>query len=123
MKQHLKNPLYRNSIFLITGQAVATGLGFFFWMMVARYYTEYEVGIGVAIISAVCFLGLLSTFGLKVAIVRFLPKSEKPVELINSCLTLCGVIALVISNCARGLGLALDKSKHCLENVALSSIY
>jgi hypothetical protein len=88
LRQHLKDPLYRNSIFLITNTAVTTGLGFFFWMVVARFYTVYEVGVGSAIISAVYFLALLSTLGLDVAIIRFLPKSQKPVELINSCLTL-----------------------------------
>ena len=96
LRQHLKDPLYRNSIFLITNTAVTTGLGFFFWMVVARFYTVYEVGVGSAIISAVYFLALLSTLGLDVAIIRFLPKSQKPVELINSCLTLNGIIALVI---------------------------
>ena len=65
-------------------------------MVVARFYTVYEVGVGSAIISAVYFLALLSTLGLDVAIIRFLPKSQKPVELINACLTLNGIIALVI---------------------------
>jgi O-antigen/teichoic acid export membrane protein len=65
-------------------------------MVVARFYTPYEVGVASAIISAVYFLALLSTLGLDVAIIRFLPKSQKPVELINSCLTLNGLIALVV---------------------------
>ncbi len=65
-------------------------------MVAARFYTPYEVGVASAIISAVYFLSLLSTLGLDVAIIRFLPKSQKPVELINSCLTLNGLIALVV---------------------------
>lgn len=65
-------------------------------MVVARFYTPYEVGVASAIISAVYFLSLLSTLGLDVAIIRFLPRAQKPVELINSCLTLNGLIALVV---------------------------
>jgi len=97
LRQHLKDPLYRNSIFLITNTAVTTGLGFFFWMIVARYYREYEVGVGAAIISSVTFLALLSTLGLDAVIVRFLSKAERPAELINSCLIITGIAALVIS--------------------------
>jgi O-antigen/teichoic acid export membrane protein len=96
LRHYLKAPLYRNSLYLIANAVFTTGLGFFFWMVVARFYTPYEVGVASAIISAVYFLSLLSTLGLDVAIIRFLPKSQKPVELINSCLTLNGLIALVV---------------------------
>ncbi len=96
LKHYLKAPLYRNSLYLIANTVVTTGLGFFFWMVVARFYTPYEVGVASAIISAVYFLSLLSTLGLDAAIIRFLPKTEKPVELINACLTLTGIVALVI---------------------------
>lgn len=65
-------------------------------MVVARFYTPYEVGVASAIISAVYFLSLVSMLGLDVAIIRFLPRAQKPVELINSCLTLNGLIALVV---------------------------
>jgi O-antigen/teichoic acid export membrane protein len=96
LKHYLKAPLYRNSLYLIANAVFTTGLGFFFWMVVARFYTPYEVGVASAIISAVYFLSLLSTLGLDVAIIRFLPRAQKPVELINSCLTLNGLIALVV---------------------------
>jgi O-antigen/teichoic acid export membrane protein len=96
LRHYLKAPLYRNSLYLIANAVFTTGLGFFFWMVAARFYTPYEVGVASAIISAVYFLSLLSTLGLDVAIIRFLPKSQKPVELINSCLTLNGLIALVV---------------------------
>jgi len=76
---------------------VTSGLGFFFWMVVARLYTEAEVGWGAAIISAICLLGLLSRLGLGSALIRFLPKAEKPVDMINSCFTLSGVVALALA--------------------------
>jgi O-antigen/teichoic acid export membrane protein len=106
LRRYLKAPLYRNSLFLIANTVFTTGLGFFFWMVVARFYTEYEVGVGSAIISAVYFLALLSTLGLDVTIIRFLPKAKNPVELINSCLTLSGILALVVGGIfLAGLGL------------------
>jgi len=76
---------------------VAAGLGFFFWMVVAKFYTEAEVGLGAAIISAASVLGLLSTLGLGIALIRFLPKAEKPVDMINTCFTLGGIVAVALA--------------------------
>lgn len=97
MIQQIKSPLYRNSIFLMANAAMMTSLGFFFWIVVARFYTEAEVGAGAAAISAISLLGLIGRLGLDFALVRFLPKAEKPVEMINSCLTLGGIAALAVA--------------------------
>jgi O-antigen/teichoic acid export membrane protein len=106
LRHYLSAPLYRNSLFLIANTVVPTGLGFFFWMVVARFYTPYEVGVGSAIISAIYFLASLGTLGLDVAIIRFLPKAQKPMELINLCLTLTSIVALVTGGIfLAGLGL------------------
>ena len=97
LRHQIKDPLYRNSLLLMASTAMTSGLGFFFWMVVARYYTEYEVGIAAAIISAVSVLALISSLGLNVALIRFLAKAEKPVEMINSFFTINVLIALVVS--------------------------
>ncbi len=95
--KHIKSPLYRNAFFLMANTAVTGGLGFFFWMIVARLYTEEEVGWGAAIISAMSFLALLGGVGLGFALIRLLPKAEKPIEMINSCFTLSGIITLALA--------------------------
>lgn len=95
--EHIRSPLYRNSFFLMANTVVTSGLGFFFWMVVARFYTEAEVGWGSAIISAMSLLVLLSIPGFNAALIRFLPKAEKPQVMINSCLTLSGIIALALA--------------------------
>lgn len=46
----LRTRLYRNPIFLMVNRVVASGPGFFFWMVVARYYTPYEAGLAAAVI-------------------------------------------------------------------------
>jgi O-antigen/teichoic acid export membrane protein len=97
IKQRISSPLYRNSLFLMANVVVTSALGFFFWMVVARFYTEAEVGLGAAIISSMTLLAALGRLGLGTAIVRFLPKSERPVDMINSCLTLSGIVALVVA--------------------------
>lgn len=96
--QHRNDRLYRNSVILIANLVIMTGLGFPFWIVVARFYTEYEVGVGAAIISTVSFFAVLCGMGLDMSIIRFMEKSENPVELINSCLTLVAIVALVVSS-------------------------
>ena len=97
IKRQIRDPLYRNSLFLMANTIVMAGLGFIFWMVVARFYTEAEVGLSAAIISAMSLLALLSRLGLGVTLIRFLPRAEKPIDMINSCFTLSGIVALVVA--------------------------
>jgi len=97
IKHKIKDSLYRNSIFLMLNTVVTAGLGFFFWMVVARFYTEAEVGLGAAIISTISLLTLLSKPGTDVALIYFLPKTEKSVDMINTCFTLSGIISLIVA--------------------------
>lgn len=94
----LRMPLYRNAITLMLNIALMSGLGFLFWIIVARYYTPYEVGLAAAIIPLMALIGMLSRFGLDMGLVRFLPSSdENSGAMINSCFTISGVAALLIS--------------------------
>jgi len=97
LKQVIATPLYGNAFYLMLNTAVMSLLGFFFWMIVARFYTEAEVGFSSAIISAISLLAIISLVGLNVSLVRFLPHSEKPRDLINSCYTLGGLLSLVLA--------------------------
>ena len=95
--RHIKDPLYRNSLFLITNTVIITVLGLFFWIIVARLYTKTDVGSANAIISAINLIGMLSLLGLDATLVRFLPTTQKPAVMINSFLTITGIISLAIS--------------------------
>lgn len=94
LKQTATTPLYSNAFYLMLNTAITSLLGFFFWMIVARFYTEAEVGFSSAIISAISLLALISLVGFNVSLVRFLPHADKPQALINSCYTLSGLISL-----------------------------
>ena len=77
--------------------AIMAILGFFFWMIVARFYSEAEVGFSSAIISALNLLNIISLAGLNTSLIRFLPRSDKPQELINTSYTLSSLISLVVA--------------------------
>ena len=97
LKQLIATPLYSNAFYLMLNTGVMALFGFFFWMIAARFYTEAEVGFSSAIIAAISLLTLVSLVGLNISLVRFLPHSDKPRELINSCYTLGGLTSVAVA--------------------------
>jgi O-antigen/teichoic acid export membrane protein len=97
IKQLFHIPLYSNAFYLMLSTAITAILGFLFWIIVARFYTEAEVGLASAIISSICLLSSLGYVGLNFSLIRFLPQAEKPQELINTCFTLSGLISVVLA--------------------------
>jgi len=92
----LRNPFYRNSIYIALGRYSDVGFGFLFWALAARTYSVGEVGIATALISS---LGLVMTFshlGFDTAIIRFMP-SHDPSRVFNSCLWITSLTAIIVS--------------------------
>ncbi|MDN4174797.1 lipopolysaccharide biosynthesis protein [Nocardioides sp. SOB77] len=58
---------------LLTAQVVGAGLGFVFWVLVARLVPAHEVGVAAAAISTQTFLGLVTSLGLGTLLVAELP--------------------------------------------------
>ncbi|MDY6864485.1 MAG: oligosaccharide flippase family protein [Halobacteriota archaeon] len=97
LKGHLRDPLYRNSIFLMMSSLTNAGSGFFFWIIAARFYSTEDVGLASAIISAMGLISIFSVLGFDIALVRFLPEREDKSELINTCLTISFIISLILT--------------------------
>jgi O-antigen/teichoic acid export membrane protein len=95
--KHINDPLYRNSYFLIANTAVINALGFAFWIIVARFYNDADVGLASTIITCMSLLIILSSLGFDIAFIRFLNKSEKPAEFINSGLTITGIASVFVA--------------------------
>ena len=97
LRSHLETPLYYNAYYLIGTSLVRSLSGLPFWMLAAHLYTPHDVGVASALISAVTLSATVSSLGLDVALVRFLPTAEHDSnDLVNSSLslvTLCSVLA------------------------------
>ncbi len=90
--------LYRNAVYLMINSAALALSGFFFWIVAARFYPVESVGIASAAIGAAGLLVLFSSLGLDHGIIRFLPGAgDKTRDMINSCLSLLGVISLILT--------------------------
>lgn len=69
---HLRDPLYLNSYYLMVGMGITSVTGFAFWLLAARLASVHEVGQAAGLFSAVLFLGYLTSFSLPVGVLHFL---------------------------------------------------
>ncbi|WP_280717605.1 oligosaccharide flippase family protein [Kitasatospora sp. MAP5-34] len=87
--------MYRSSFFLLASSVTTAGLGFLFWVVVARLYTPGEVGLATSLISATSLLAYLSMFGLNSTLVRFpAPEESRNGQLTQSIVLVGGVAFL-----------------------------
>ncbi|OGO03663.1 MAG: hypothetical protein A2Y91_04995 [Chloroflexi bacterium RBG_13_54_8] len=94
--EFLKLPLYRNSIYLIINAVVMAGMTGGFWMLVARWKTSEDVGLGSALLSAAVLLAFISTLGFNLGLINTLAKArEGAFGSVNSSLTISGIAAVV----------------------------
>jgi len=82
LKEYLKDPLYKNSFFIMLTSISNAGFGFFFWMLAAKLYPKEDVGVATALISAMGLISMLSLLGFDISLVRFLPEREDKKELV-----------------------------------------
>jgi O-antigen/teichoic acid export membrane protein len=89
--------LYRNAAYLIIGNGIAALLGFVYWGVAARFYTVEEVGLASAAIAAMGMLGSLSTLGLNLGMIRFLPMAgDRRERIINPSLTISALASIAM---------------------------
>lgn len=95
--QEARGPLYRNAIFLMLSSIIGLGLGFVFTVVVLRLYSEADVGYALTLVNTLGFLSGIATLGLGVGLIRFLPESDDPAAVVNSALSIVGVLAAAFS--------------------------
>ncbi|MEM2925120.1 MAG: oligosaccharide flippase family protein [Methanocellales archaeon] len=76
-KEHLRDPLYKNSFYIMLTSVSSAIFGFFFWMIAAKLYPKSEVGVATALISSLSLLVLLTRFGFPQSLIRFFPEMDK----------------------------------------------
>jgi len=89
--------LYRNSIYLMLSTGIMAFFGFFFWIINARLFSAEQIGLATALISSVSLISGLSLIGLNTGIIRYLPKSDRKEDKINTVITIVLIITFVLS--------------------------
>lgn len=75
--RYARDPLYKNSFFIMLTSISNSGFGFVFWMLAAKLYPKEDVGVATAMISSVALIVGLSRLGLDFSIIRFFPEKDK----------------------------------------------
>jgi O-antigen/teichoic acid export membrane protein len=92
-----RDPLARNSFFLMATTVLTGGLGFLFWLIVAHLYQVEAVGRATSLLSALSLLSYLSLLGMGGSLVRHLPTTRERPEHVSSALITVGAAGLVVA--------------------------
>ena len=93
----MKESLYKNSLFIMTSSGVMAVFGFFFWIICAKLFSSHEIGLATTMISAIGLIISFSLLGLNTGLIRYLPNSDNKNNKINTCLTLAGLVTIVVA--------------------------
>ncbi|MBN1855929.1 MAG: lipopolysaccharide biosynthesis protein [Dehalococcoidia bacterium] len=97
LRSEVSSSLLTNALYIMSSHGLMAVLGFVFWVIVARFYTEAELGYSAAIISALGLVSMIGGIGLNSFLVRFLPTSASPRSLVNTCLTYGSIATLAVA--------------------------
>jgi O-antigen/teichoic acid export membrane protein len=121
-RRHLS--MFSNSITLIGSKVAAMGLGFLFWVLAARLFSQEQVGLAAGVVSAMMLCTQLALLGLGNAVIARFPRHQgRPAALLDTAFTLVAACA-VAGGClflllASGLFTELDAVSHELSYALL----
>lgn len=116
--------VYRNSLFLMASTATIAGLGFLFWIVVARFYSPEEVGLATSLISAISLISYLSLFGLNSTLIRFpAPAEARNGQLTQSIALVTTASCLVAAVYLAGLPLYGEKLLFVRDRLPLAAAF
>src|ERR1017187_4419482 len=99
-RQH--QDLLSNAGSLVATTGVTSALGFAFWALAARLFSQRVVGYGVTATSAMTLLGTIGMLGLGTMLIGELPRRTRAAGLVSAALLASGLGSLVL-----GLGFAI----------------
>ncbi len=99
-------PLIFNGYALVANAGLTSVLGFAFWMLASRLFSQEQVGLGAALISSMTMISYLSQMNLNSLLLRFLPLAGASAKyLVLKAYLFVGVLsALVAVAFANGVG-------------------
>ena len=128
-KKYTKDPLVRNSLFIILASALGGAFGLIFWLLAAKIYPKEDVGVATALISSLSLVILVSRFGLNQSLIRFFPERDKgkvfgtSVMITTLFAVLCGVIFIAgVDVWAPGLHIVKEYAFFYLFFLAATSV-
>lgn len=98
--QELRNhSLLRNSFFLMCSTIVLGGVGFLFWVVVARSFSTDTVGLATTLISISSLIALFGLGGFDTVFMRFLARAEDKSKVISTGLLVSALLSAALAIC------------------------
>lgn len=98
-----RTPLLANAYALLFSNAAASGLGFIYWALAARFYPAEVVGVNSAAVAALLFLTGIGGLYLDGALVRFIPRAGHRARrlilgayLVSACMALLAGVTFLL---------------------------
>jgi len=92
-----RSPLYRNAFFIMLASLIGSLLGFAFLYVVYQTFDLTDAGYAATMVNTVTFLVGIGSLGMPIALVRFLPESDDPTALVNTSLSISGVLTAALA--------------------------
>jgi O-antigen/teichoic acid export membrane protein len=96
-----ESTFFMNAFYLMLSTFVVAAFGFIFWAVVTKSYSAAAVGLATTLLSVSSLLGLLGLAGFDTTFVRFLPRSDRKNDYINT-----GLIIVTILSGGLAIGVA-----------------
>jgi len=122
MKQIAKNPLYKNSFFIMLTSFTSAGFGFIFWMLAAKFYPKEDVGISTALISSMMLIVILSRLGFNFSVIRFFPEMDRS-RVFSSSVIVTTTFAIFLSIIFILIAECISPKLNILKSAEVSLIY
>jgi O-antigen/teichoic acid export membrane protein len=90
-RQIMGRTLYKNSLYLMLNSGMLAFSGFLFWLVAARIYNPYEIGIATTLFSAILMISGISMLGLNSGLLRYIPKSNSFDKRCNSSIIIISI--------------------------------
>jgi len=118
------NSLVQNSFYPMLSTAIMAGLGFLFWMFVARLFTESEVGLAATLISVMSSVATFSLLGFDTATIRYLSQEKnKDANISTGILVLSSAAAILSLLFVLLVGIITPDLAFLFENTTLSILF
>lgn len=119
-----RESIVRNAVFLQASNLVMSGLGFVFWIIAAREFPKYDVGVATVLLTAGSLLSSIGLLGLDSSIVRFLPSAERSDEHLNATFTIVLLATTVAALCYVGISPEINHDLAFLrDNVGDAAVF
>jgi O-antigen/teichoic acid export membrane protein len=104
-----RDPVYSNGAALLLSSLVASGLGFVFWLVVARRSSPADLGWGAAVVSLATLAALLGKAGFDASIIRFAPGADAP--RLRALLAHAAIASILLTAAVSAVLLALAEAR------------